>query len=143
MKRLLGFLFTASLGALYGVFFAQKSGKELRSSLKKSKTPTKDLMKELHNVTKESGKEACDWAENSEEVKNLLDDARLYFDDLVEKSKDLKDDTAEKVSEEFAELSEKAAAAAKKVKKTATKKATKFKNELEKEVKTVAKKIKK
>lgn len=143
MKRLLGFLVPASIGALYGLFFAQKSGSELRSDLKKSKTPTKDLMNELKNVTCESGKEAKEWAENSEELKKLLDDARAYFDDLVEKSKDLKEGTAEKVGAEFAELSQKAAEAAKKVKETATKNASKFKNEIEKEVKTVAEKVKK
>jgi len=143
MKRLFGFLFTASIGALYGLFFAQKSGKELRKDLTKAKEPGKELLNELKSVASESGKEAADWAENSDELKRLLGEARGYFDELVEKSKDMSDVTAECVGEELAELSQKAAAAAKKVKESATKKATKFKNELEKEVKTVAKKLKK
>jgi gas vesicle protein len=147
MKRILGFLFSASLGALYGLFFAQKSGQKLRTDLKKAKNPTKELFKELKSVASESGKEAAQWAENSAELQTLLDEARNYFDELVEKSKGVRDATAESISEELAELGEKASAAAKKVKASATQQATKFKNELEKEVKkevkTVAKKLKK
>jgi gas vesicle protein len=147
MKRFLGFLFSASLGALYGLFFAQKSGQKLRTDLKKSANPGKDLLKELKTVATESGKEAAEWAENSAELQTLLDEARNYFDELVEKSKGVSDATAECIGEELAELGEKAAAAAKKVKASATQQATKFKNELEKEVKkevkTIAKKMKK
>ena len=61
MKKVLGFLFSASLGALYGIFFAQKSGTELRKNLKKSKSPTKDLMKELKEVAYESAKRQKRW----------------------------------------------------------------------------------
>ncbi len=143
MKRLFGFLFSVSLGALYGVFFAQKSGKKLRSDLKRSKNPGKDLLGELKNVASESGKEATDWAENSEEVQNLLKEAHKYFDDLMEQSKIVRGAAADTVSEELAELGVQAAAAAKKVKKTTIKKATKFKNELEKDVKKSVKVIKK
>lgn len=147
MKRFLGFLFSASLGALYGLFFAQKSGQKLRTDLKKSTNPAKELLKELRSVASESGKEAAQWAENSAELQTLLDEARNYFDELVEQSKGVRDATAESISEELAELGEKASAAAKKVKASATQQATKFKNELEKEVKkevkTISKKIKK
>lgn len=142
MKRLLGFLFSASLGALYGMFFAQRSGQTLRTELKKSSTPGKDLLKELQKVTTESKNEVVDWAENSEELQRLLAEARSYFDQLVEKTKDLGDTTAEYLGEEFEELSEKASAAAKMMKVSASKKATKFKNELEKEIKNVTKKKK-
>lgn len=147
MKRFFGFLFSASLGAMYGLFFAQKSGKKLRSDLQKSSNPTKHLLEELKVVATESGKEAAEWAEKSAELQTLLDEARNYFDELVERSKGATDATAECLSEELAELGEKAAAAAKQVKSSAVKKATKFKNELEKEVKkevkTIAKKVKK
>ena len=134
-------MFSVSLGAIYGLFFAQKSGKRLRADLKKSKTPGKKLLDELKEVASESGKEAADWAENSEELQKLLNEARTYFDTLVEKSKDVSTVTAECVEEEFLELSEKAVAAAKGLKKSATEKTLKFKNELEKEVKTVVKKV--
>jgi gas vesicle protein len=139
MKRLFGFLFSAFLGTLYGLFFAQKSGRKLRMELKKSATPGRDLLNELKVVASESGKEAVDWAENSEELQRLLEEARAYFDELLKKSKDMTDTTAEYLGEEFEELSERAAAAAKKVKESATKKVSKFKNELEKEVKSVTK----
>ncbi len=158
MKKFFTFLFSASLGALYGLFFAQKSGKKLREDIRKSKNPGKKILNELKEVATESGKEAADWAENSEEVQKLLKEARKYFDTLVEKSKDMSAGAAEQVEEQFLELSERAAVAAKrvkasaekKVKATATKvktvakkKATKFKNDLKKEAKTVAKKLKK
>ena len=147
MKRIFSFLFSVSLGALYGLFFAQKSGQKLRTDLRKSVNPGKDLLKELKTVATESGKEAAEWAENSVELQTLLDNARNYFDELVEKSKGVTDATAECLSEELAELGEKASLAAKQMKSSAVKKATKFKNELEKEVKkevkTVAKKLKK
>jgi len=143
MKRLFGFLFSVSLGALYGVFFAQKSGKKLRSDLSKSKNPGKALLGELKSVASESGQEATDWAENSEEVQSLLQEAHKYFDDLMEQSKIVRGAAADTVSEELAELGVQAAAAAKKVKKTTIKKATKFKNELEKDVKKNVKVIKK
>ncbi len=140
MKHLFKFLFSASLGAMYGLFFAQKSGKKLRDDLKKSKTPGKKLLNELKEVASESGKEASDWAENSEELQKLLNEARTYFDSLVEKSKDVSTAATGRVEDEFLELSEKAAEAAKRLKKSATQKTVKFKNELEKEVKTIAKK---
>ena len=148
------FLFSVSLGALYGLFFAQKSGKKFREDLKKSKAPGKKFLDELKDVAVESGKETADWAENSEEVQKLLKESRVYFDTLVEKSKDMSSDAAGRVEEQFLELSERAAIAAKKVKASAAKKAVKvkvsakkktvkFKNELKKEVKTVVKKLKK
>ncbi len=143
MKRLFGFLFSVSLGALYGVFFAQKSGKKLRADLKKSKNPGKDLLEELRSVATESGKEAADWAENSEDLQRLLTEAHKYFDELMEQSKVVSGAAADTVSEELAELGVQAAAAAEKVKKSAVKKVSKFKNELEKDVKKNIKVIKK
>lgn len=143
MKRLFGLLFSVSLGALYGMFFAQKSGKKLRADISKAKNPGKQLLEELKNVASESGKEAADWAENSEELQRLLNEAHKYFDELMEQSKIVGGAAADTVGEELAELSVQAAAAAKKVKKTTVKKASKFKNQLEKDVKKKVKVIKK
>lgn len=53
MKKLLSLLFGLSAGYVAGIFFAQKSGKELRKELKKSKTPLEDLFNELKKADKE------------------------------------------------------------------------------------------
>jgi len=48
------FIFGIWLGALFGIFFAQNSGKKLREKLRKSKSPTGDFLREIFNCKKEA-----------------------------------------------------------------------------------------
>ena len=141
--KLLKFLFSATIGLLYGMLFAQKSGKKFRSELGKSEHPGELLLKELGKIASESGETATEWAKNSEELQKVLETGKDQFDALVEGVKGLGEGASEAAQEELEKLAENAKDAAKKLKKTAGKKATRFKNKLQKEVKTIAKRLRK
>jgi len=170
MKGFFRFLFSITIGLAYGLFFAQKSGKNLRTELKKSKSPATDFLKELKSVDKEALDSFSNWAKNSEELQKVLESGKEQFDAFVEKVKELGTEAvgvAEKELEEMSVNAKKAAITLKKqaikkgtiakktatklkkqaikkgttMKKTATKKVKSFKNELDKKVKkTVTKK---
>ncbi len=171
MKGLLRFLFSITIGLVYGLFFAQKPGKNLRTELKKSKSPATDLFKELKSVDKEALSSFSDWAKDSEELQKVLESGKEQFDVFVDKVKELGKDAAEVAGKELEEMSVNVKKAAVKLKsqavkegtkvkktatklkkkaikkgttmkKTATKKVKSFKNELDKKVKKTVKKRK-
>ncbi|MCF7830451.1 YtxH domain-containing protein [Candidatus Gracilibacteria bacterium] len=153
MKGLLRFLFSITIGLFYGLLFAQKPGQKLRSELKKSKSPAKDLFKELKSVDREAIGSISDWAKNSEELQKVLESGKEQFDVFVEKVKELGKDAVEVAEKELEEMSVNAKKAAIKLKKqavkkgatmkkTTTKRIKTFKNELDKKVKQTVKKRK-
>lgn len=152
MKGLFKFLFAATFGAMYGLLFAQKSGKKLRADLKKSENPFKTLLEEGRKIEKESREVFMDWAENCEELQQLLATGKTQFNSFVDQAKDLSTEGKEKAQKKLEELSANAKKAADELKKAATKKVesikkevksqgVKFKNNIEEGVKTIAKKM--
>ena len=66
MRGVFKFLFSVTIGALWGMFFAQKPGKKLRSEIKKSNEPGKLIFRELQAMTKDSSEEVKHFVKNSE-----------------------------------------------------------------------------
>ncbi len=127
MKGFFKFLFSATIGLVYGLLFAQKPGKKLREDLKKSKTPGKDVLNELRKMDKEARGTVATWAKNSDKLQKALKGGKKQLDAFVEKAKDMAE-MAEKKAGEF--------------QKEAMKKTRQFTNELEKKVKTAVTKPK-
>ncbi len=122
MKGFIKFLFAATIGALYGMLFAQKPGKKLREDLKASKNPLKTLFEEGKKIDYEARDFFLDWVENSKEVQNILSIGKKQLDDFVEGAKDLSDDGKKMAQEKLNELAENAKKAADNLKKEASKK---------------------
>ncbi len=139
----LKYLIAASAGMVYGLLFAQRPGKELRKELSKSEEPLKVLFNECKNVDLEAIEEVTQWAKESEDVQQLVQYGKKQFGDFVEKAKSLSAEGQEIVRQRLETLSSDAHEAAEELKKSAAKKGKELKNELHKEVKTIAKKIKK
>lgn len=125
MKGFIKFLFAATVGALYGMLFAQKPGKKLRQDLKKSDNPWKTLFEEGKKVDLEARGFVTNWAENSKELQEVLSTGKEQFDDFVEGAKELTEEGKELAQEKLNELSENAKQAADNLKKEASEK---FKN---------------
>jgi gas vesicle protein len=66
---LIGFLFGSILGALVGVFFAPKSGKELRSKIKEKGT---EVLKDAEEIYEEATAVLDDLQRHAEELKRDL-----------------------------------------------------------------------
>ncbi|MCF7846920.1 MAG: hypothetical protein K9M51_02645 [Candidatus Gracilibacteria bacterium] len=154
MKKLFKIWSTIAAGYFLGLLFAQRPGRELRSRLKQSKTPLKDLGHDVVDSKMEMWNEARGWVESSEHIQQAVRQLRVHFDELAEKAESLGEDAGERVQAEFERLSQEAKEAAGKLKtsatkkagslrKSATKRAGKASKRAKKEVKTVARKIKK
>ena len=122
MKGFIKFLFAATIGALYGMLFAQKPGKKLRSDLKKSDNPWKTLFEEGKKVDLEARDFVMDWAENSKELQTVIDSGKKQFDNFVEGAKELSEEGKELAQEKLNKLSKNAKQAADELKEKATKK---------------------
>ena len=99
MKGLLKFLFTITVGALYGALFAQKSGKKLRAELKKSKNPLKTLLEEGVQMDLEARDTISDIAKNSPALQNIINTGKEQFTDLVNQAKNMSSEQREKAKE--------------------------------------------
>ncbi len=134
-------------GFAYGLFFAQKSGKELRSELKKSDVPGKKFLEELKKMINESSDEISSVVKKSPEIQDLLKSGKVQFNEFVKIVRELGDETSKTTKEEIENLAKNAKNSVEKLKKNVEKKGTvikkKIENKLEKEVKTIAKKLKK
>lgn len=155
----MGVLLGVKAGALLGVLFAQRSGKDLREKLKKSDNPFQTLLEEGWNIDKEIIREISSEVKNSESIQNIMQMGKEQFEDFVNASKDLsvkaKDGaidrlhTIEKMAKESAKEIEKSAhkvakdveEKTKEVQKEVQKTARKFENELDTKIKAVKKKI--
>ena len=68
-KLLIGFLFGSILGALVGIFFAPKSGQELRSKIKEKGT---EVLKDAEEIYEEATAVLYDVQRHAEELKRDL-----------------------------------------------------------------------
>lgn len=154
MRGFLKFFFAATFGAIYGLLFAQKPGKKLRSELKKAENPLKILLEEGKKTEKEARNIFMNWAENCDELQQILSTGKTQFNNFVEQGKKLTEEGKEKAIKKLEELSENAKKSAKELKKTFEEKGkdlqeevkdsgAKFQNQIKKGVKTIADKMEK
>lgn len=126
MQGLFKVLIGAAAGVVYGLFFAQKSGKQLRKDIGKAEDPSKPLVEALKGSFKDFSVTSKDWYETSPAVQKVkdkaaegLDQAKAKLGEEASKLKDKATEAAEKAQSEAGDL----AAAAKE-------KAGKFKNDI-------------
>jgi gas vesicle protein len=122
MKSILRFLFAVTLGVLYGLFFAQKTGEKLRTDLKKSTHPCQDLFNELKSVDMEALGFVKDWAHNSDDIQKMVTVGKEQLNTVVKKANDVGGEAKQKALHALEELSKNAHEAAKELKEKATKK---------------------
>ncbi len=150
--KLLRFLFTVTLGAIYGLMFAQRPGKKLREDLKKSDEPLKTLFKECRKADTEALETISQWAKESEDLQNLIKAGKSQFTDFVSGAKQLGKEGRERARNKLEELAANAHEAAEELKEKAVdkaldakdkakEKAKEVKQELGDRVKTVRKRI--
>jgi gas vesicle protein len=137
MRGFLKFLFSATIGVLYGMLFAQKPGKKLRDELKKSEDPAMLLIKELQGMAKDSGSEIKEFVKNSEELQKVMQSGKNQFEDFVKAAKNLGDDAKIKAKEQLEEVAKNAKKAAEDLKTKTKEKAGKVKESLDKKVQNI------
>lgn len=142
------FLFSISIGLIYGLLFAQKSGKSLRAELKRSKNPTMTFLKELWDVDKAALDKAIDLANKSETLQEVIGKGTDQFDAFVGQAKVLGEDAMERAKEELELLADHAQVAADELKdagigfsQTAKSKVSDAKKEATKQMKKVKKEV--
>ena len=82
-----GFVIGGVLGALAGIFFAPKSGKELRSDLKEKGSEVLEDAKEIYADASAKAKEIIDEAKH--QAKELKKEADRYLSDARQKAKEI------------------------------------------------------
>jgi gas vesicle protein len=150
MKNGFKVLISAAAGLAYGLFFAQKSGKKLRSEIKNSETPGKTFIEEFKKMINESGSEISTVVKNSKEIQDLLKSGKVQFEEFIKTVRDLGDEASENAKDEIETLAKNAKKSAgelkgkvQKVGKEGKKVKKNFENKLEKEVKNIVKKFNK
>jgi gas vesicle protein len=91
----MGFLFGSVVGVLAGIFFAPKSGKELRSELKKKGSEAVEEWEELYTESKTKAKAILDDAkQRAEELRKEADrqlaEARKRVKEIIAREKESK-----------------------------------------------------
>ena len=82
-----GFLIGGVLGALAGIFFAPKSGKELRSELKEKGS---EVLKEGKEIYADAGAKAKEIIEEAKrQAKELKKEADQYISEARQKAKEI------------------------------------------------------
>ena len=82
-----GFVIGGILGALAGIFFAPKSGKELRSDLKEKGSEVLKDGKEIYADARTRAKEIIEEAKH--QAKELKKEADRYFAEARQKAKEI------------------------------------------------------
>lgn len=103
--RFLKFLFTISIGAVYGMLFAQKTGKELRKELKTSNSPLSTLLKEGIAVDTEAIQALVGEAKKSEEIQTVIKKMNGYLGQIGIQAEDLSKEGLHKAQAEMEHLS--------------------------------------
>lgn len=134
--KLLGALFTFKLGAIAAMLFAQRSGKSLRKDLQKSENPLKTLFNEGLKIDKEILSNVQDWAQNSESVKEMMQ----QIDGVKSQAKDMTDEAKAEMQKNLEKVAKEAKAAAEDLKNQATKKVNTAKKSATKKATTAKKK---
>ncbi len=139
MKGLVKIIFGMTLGAVYGMLFAQKPGKKLRTELSKSDNPLKLLFKEGMKMDLEARDTVVDWAKNSEDLKKVIDSGKTQFDAVVKNAKAMGEDAQKSAQKKLEEVAKNAQKAAADLRKCAGEKACEFKEAAGKEAETLKK----
>lgn len=148
--RFLSFLFTITIGLVYGLLFARKSGKDFRRDLKNSTNKPVTFLKELFEVDIQAMKEAAKWADKSESLQGVIGEGKDQFKALVKQAQTLGTEASQKAQTELeglvknaqdavSDLKKEAKKTVKTVKKTATKKVKTVKKDATKKVAAVKK----
>lgn len=144
--RLVRNLVVLAAGATVGTLFAQRSGKELRDALSKSKDPWALILKEAGSMGSSVKDSTVDWVKNSKELQQVIESGKGQFDELVKGAKDVGGETAATAKKKLEELAKNAQAAAKELsvgkKLKPKKKASGAKSAAKKAVKSTATKTK-
>ena len=133
--KLLKLVATLSVGALYGLLFAQRPGKELRKKLKTTANPYKALFEECKDMDKEALEELLKWAKESEDVKKAVKLSKAHINRLSKKAEALGKEGKKEAQKQLEDLTKKATKAVKEVKKDAVKKGVRLKGAVRKIVK--------
>ena len=102
-------------GALYGVFFAQRKGQDLRAELKKSKNPFQTLWQEMTAVDKEARTTIGEYLEGCEDLQRLIADGKDQFNSFVKAATDLGEDAQKEAKQKLESLAKEAQTAASKI----------------------------
>ncbi len=147
MRGILNVIFGATVGVLYGLFFAQKPGKKLRKELGDSKNLARDFVNEIGRVEREAREVASGLVKDSEDLKRLIQTGKGQFEALVKEAEGLGGEAADVAQKRLEEVAKNAKKAADKLKKDAkrvakrhTKKATRTAKKAIGTVKKTAKK---
>jgi len=142
MKKFITFLSGVALfgsGVSYGLLFAKRSGRSLRRDLKKSQNPLQSFWDEFLAVHGESLNLTRDWAEDQVlPFKEWFENNKEKVSDFVEKVKMMSAEAQEDAREALEELALNAQEAASELKKNGTQ----LQKNFQKEVQTIARKIK-
>ena len=112
MKGLTKLIGGVVIGATYGLLFAQKPGKKLRSELAKSDNPLKTLFNEGIKADKEARDAAIQWAKNSEELQKVMTSGKDQFNAVVAAGKEMTDDARKEAQKKLEEVAANATKAA-------------------------------
>jgi gas vesicle protein len=132
MKSIFKLFLSLTVGAVYGLFFAQKSGKKLRQELKTSKDPLKFVLTELGNAKDESKEIINGLIEKSEDLQTIIKTGKSQFDSFAELAKKGGEDAAKQAKQELKEVVKNAEEAIKKINKDDVEKAVKIIKEVKK-----------
>lgn len=112
LLQVLRFFIVLTVGVLYGLLFAQKTGKKLRKDLSNAENPYKKLFEELKAVDKEAFDYVKNQAKESESIQKVIEDGRKQFDGFTQKASELGEDAqkqAKKALEDLAQYAKESA----------------------------------
>jgi gas vesicle protein len=145
MKGLTKLIFGVMIGGVYGMLFAQKPGKKLRSELATSENPLKTLFSEGLKVDKEARSAAVEWAKNSEELQKVMTSGKDQFNAVVAAGKEMTDDARNEAQKKLEEVAANATKAAHELRDSASQKLNRSSKKATKSIakakKTASKKI--
>ncbi len=87
MKKLFKAFFLTFIGFFTGLLCARKSGKRFSKELKNAEHPFQTAFKEIKETSGASLEEIKQWAQNSEEVKKILEETKKLLSTLGEEIK--------------------------------------------------------
>jgi len=116
MKGIIKFAIGLTVGALYGLTFAQKSGKRFRGELRKSENPLELLWEEIKSVNEEAYGTAEKSTKNSyEKVRKLAVAKSEDWKEFINNAKKQRGEDLEQVKDYLLDLAKNAEEAAKEI----------------------------
>ncbi len=140
-RLLLSFIysfFLVTIGMIFALLFAQKTGKKFRTELSKSDNLCKTLFEELKAVDIEALSTTKEAIDNSEDLQSVIQKGKDQFDIFVDKVKNLSENAREEARLRLESLAQHAQEAALKLRKEGKK----IQHEIKHDIKTIAEKLK-